>query len=153
MKKFVKYIVEAKNNKKESKHSFYRVSDEQIMLSEKKLNYKLPLELKKFYKTVGYGFFFNSEKNQLNRVLAPLQVAQINLREDFYEYDPDLEIYDEDDKLIFMEINESVYLTISKDEKQGKNAIYYFDEKIADSLEEFFNEFDKNPKLLNKFEL
>ena len=56
-------------------------------------------------------------------------LQDINLRIGDFEYDPDLEIYDEiynDDKLLFFEVNEGVYLAIDKIEHNEKNAIYYF---------------------------
>ena len=77
-------------------------------------------------------------------------MAQINLREDFYEFDPDLEIYDEEDKLIFFEINEGLYLTILKEDVGGENGIYFFDTKIASSLEEFVIELNKNHNFIEE---
>lgn len=153
MEEFKKYIVDSKNDDKTTKHSFYVVSEDKIQLAETKLALKLPSELRRFYTLVGYGFFFNIEKNHFNRLLSPLQVAQINLREDFYEFDPDLEIYDETDKLIFFEVNEGIFLTISKETISGKNAVYYFDKQISSSLEKFLKEYDENPNFLDEFDI
>ena len=77
-------------------------------------------------------------------MLDPDSLRIINLRQEYYEFDPDLELYqDYHGKLIFFEVNEGVYLLISKDHINEKNPIYYFEEKIADSLEEFLIQFDR----------
>jgi len=44
-------------------------------------------------------------------------------------------------------------LTIEKEDVVGKNAIYYFDKKIANSLKDFLIEFDKNPNLIDEIEI
>lgn len=106
----------------------------------------IPLELKEFYNQIGYGFFYQKENLSNDTLLNPNSYKIINLREEYYEFDPDLELYETEnykDKLIFFEVNEGVYLLIEKEAIDGKNAIYYFDEKIADSLEEFLIRFDK----------
>lgn len=93
--------------------------------------------------------------DSFDRLLSPLQVAQITLKEDHYEADPDLEVYDDmydGDKLLFFEINEGLYLAIDKETKNGKNKIYYFDEVIFDSLESFIKAFLGNQNLLNELE-
>lgn len=140
--RFLKYIIEDKNQENTLKHNFYKVKFESIKLTETSI--QLPVELKLFYEEVGYGFFYK-KLDSIDRLLSPLQVKQINLREDFYEFDPDLELFKADfykDKLIFFEVNEGNYLLINKRDEQDKNAIYYFDIKIADSLNEFLNRFD-----------
>lgn len=144
-----KYILpnEKVSDKKEYehlKHHFFSLSIQEIELINNEL--KIPLELINFYKNVGYGFFFQENKDSFDRFLDVFSFKQINLREDFYEFDPDLELYDDEfyqDKLIFFEVNEGVYLLLNKEDIEGKNAIYYFRDKIADSLEEFLSRFDK----------
>ncbi|GAA0892624.1 SMI1/KNR4 family protein [Fulvivirga kasyanovii] len=133
------------NSDEASKHRLFAVDKEKIEEANYKLANGLPSELKDFYRDVGYGFLNKEDTNSFNRLMSPLQVASINLREDFYEHDPDLELYEEEeyrDKLIFFEVNEGIYLLIAEKETDGKNAIYYFDKKIADSLEEFLIRFD-----------
>lgn len=140
---FKQYVLNPEDDLKLTKHSLYKVSPERIQEAEKKI--LIPYELKLFFREVGYGFFHN-KKTSFDRLLAPLQLVQINFREDFYEFDPDLELYEDDpykDKLIFFELTEGVYLLINKQDINGRNAIYYFDKKIADSLEEFLIKFDR----------
>jgi hypothetical protein len=111
--------------------------------------FQIPIELKIFYEEIGYGFFFRKNSSFFNRLLDPFSFKQINLREDFYEFDPDLELYEkyyDDNKLIFFEVCEGVYLLIDKEDNDGKNAIYYFKDKIANSLFEFLIKFDNDER-------
>lgn len=87
-------------------------------------------DLRNLYKEVGYGFV-NNEMGAVNRLIDPLGCSAIRQREDFYEYDPDLKMYEsyEENSLIFFEVNEGVYISIGLDD--GK--IYF-----AESLLEFF---------------
>jgi hypothetical protein len=89
---------------------------------------------------VGYGFIKGQSANAINRILGPGAVADIRLREGIFEFDPDLdELYDDENKLIFFEVNEGVY--ISLDLQLVGNPVFYFDIQIAESLEDFFKKF------------
>lgn len=128
----------------EYKHHFFPLDNDEITLIEKEI--LVPTELREFYLTVGYGFFFPQDDSSFDRLLDVISYKKINLRQNYYEFDPDLDLYSHskyDDRLIFFEVNEGVYLLIAKEAIEGKNAIYYFDEKIADSLEEFLIRFDQ----------
>jgi len=131
-------------------NTFFDVKMEEIKKSENKLGHKLPKELKEFYQEIGYGFF-HKNNDSFNRLLSPLQVVQINLKEDFYETDPDLEIFDDlynKEKLLFFEVNEGIYLAIDRKEENGENAIWLFDKKISNSFKNFILELIDNPKLI-----
>ena len=150
----IKYKVSSSNSN-EMNNTFFGVKMEEIEISEKKLGHELPKELKEFYQEIGYGFFHRNS-GSFNRLLSPLQVSQINMREDFYEADPDLDIFDElynKEKLLFFEINEGVYLAIDKKEEDKKNAVWLFDKKISNSLENFIVEFANNPKIIDNFHI
>lgn len=115
----------------------------QIKLIEVEKRIKIPLELRNFFVNVGYGFFFLQE-GSINRLIDPIDFELINTRKGYYEFAPELEYYETNhDKLIFFEVNEGIYLSIKKEDKDGKNAIYYFGNKIAESLKEFLMRFDK----------
>ncbi|MCP1161276.1 SMI1/KNR4 family protein [Bacillus infantis] len=124
-------------------HNFYKVTVNDIISSEKKLGISFPIELREFFKEVGYGFIKGKSVNSINRFMDPNSIAEITLREGYYEYDPDLEIYDEKDKLIFYEVNEGVYLTLDLNSTPN-TPVYYFDAKIADSLTDFMKKVDKD---------
>lgn len=154
MKFLKRYIVaNCKLHLPKQKHQFYPLKKEDIIKIYETI--PIPTELLEFYSIVGYGFFFHNSSSSFNRLLDPYSFRQINLREDLYEFDPDLELYDNEaykDKLIFFEVNEGVYLLIDKNDNNGKNAVYYFESKIADSLAEFLEAFDANPNLIKEIE-
>lgn len=70
--------------------------------------------------------------------MGPSSIRDARLKVNDFEFYPDIELYEglEEDKLLFFEVNESALLLIEISQEQ-KNAIYYDDIKIADSLEEF----------------
>ena len=76
-----------------------------------------------------------NEVGAINRLIDPLGCSDIRMREDIYEYDPDLEMYEtyEENSLIFFEVNEGAYMSIGLSD--GK--IYFADKVIAESLLEF----------------
>jgi len=88
----------------------------------------------------------NKTKQGINRLMDPSSIADFRLGEGIYVNDPDRVIYDNDKLLVFFEVSEGTYLTMDftnvsrNDEEQCP--IYYFDEKIADSLYEFLVRMD-----------
>lgn len=98
---------------KNGKHKFINLQEDELLNTEARLGFDFPNELREFYLEVGYGFIKGRNSNAINRIMGPDTVADINLREDIYEFDPDLVgIYEEEDRLIFFEVNEGVYLTL-----------------------------------------
>lgn len=112
----------------------YDLSENQVLDAEKRMGIRFPGDLFDFYLEYGYGFVINT-KQAINRLMDPQSCADIRLREDIYEFDPDLEMYEiyEDETLLFFEINEGVYASIGMND--GK--IYFADQVIADSLSDF----------------
>lgn len=113
---------------------------------EKELDLKLPKELIHFYLEVGYGFIYGSEYN-INRMMDPYSVRDFRLRVNDFEFYPDIEIFDkyENNKLIFFEANETALMSIELNEID-RSAVFYYDVKIADSLEEFLIKIQENDK-------
>ncbi|MHA7965249.1 SMI1/KNR4 family protein [Paenibacillus sp. CAU 1782] len=121
-------------------HIFYELTEEAILNTEKRMGTAFPDELRAFYLDIGYGLIKGQSINAINRLLSPAALADINLREGHYEFDPDLDdIYEDKDQLIFFEVNEGVYLTISLSSENG--GIFYFGTQIAPSLEAFLRQF------------
>ncbi|MBR6536030.1 MAG: SMI1/KNR4 family protein [Lachnospiraceae bacterium] len=120
----------------------YRVDYDDIRRAEQRMGICFPNDLKFLYSNMGYGFVIN-EEGAINRLIDPETCADIRLREDIYEFDPDLELYSisEENKLIFFEVNEGVYLSIGLDDER----IYYLNDMIANSLEEFIVSISNNP--------
>lgn len=129
---------------KNGKHKFVNIKENEIIEAEKRIGFAFPNELRKFYLEVGYGFIKGNNLNAINRIMDPDTIADITLMEGIYEFDPDLEgIYNEDDKLVFYEVNEGVYLTLDLNASQ-QTSVFYFEKKIADSLEEFIRNVDQD---------
>lgn len=138
---------------KNKNHEFFSIQEEEIEIVEKKPGIAIPKELRDFYLQVGYGFIKGNSSNSINRLLDPDTIADINLRQGIYENDPDLnDIYEDEDKLIFYEVNEGVYLTLERN-KLDNNPVYFFDVKVADSLLEFLKKIDENDQYFTEINL
>jgi len=131
------------------KHTLIKLEKSDIASIE--LDIEIPHELNEFWNHIGYGFFHNNSEYSFDRLLDPNSFKIINLRQEYYEFDPDLEYYEIfPERVLFMEIVEGTYLTMDKKNLDGKNSIYYFDELIADSLEEFLKRFDSDGHYFEK---
>jgi len=127
----------------ELENKTYKVPEYDILKAEQRMDISFPNDLKQLYLEVGYGFIKGQSANAINRILGPGAVADIKLRADIFEFDPDLdELLDDKNKLVFFEVNEGVYISI--DLQIANNPIFYFDIQIAESLEDFFKKFLKN---------
>ena len=118
-------------------NQFYPLTRDKIKESESKLGIIFPKLLREFYLEIGYGFI-GSEVGNINRIMDPESVLDFRLRQNDFEFYPDIEIYDEfeEDKMIFFEANESVLISIGfGSDNSGK--IYYYDEEISKNLAEF----------------
>ena len=118
-------------------HQFYPLTKDEIKNSESKLEIMFPKLLREFYLEISYGFI-GSEVGNINRIMDPESVLDFRLRQNDFEFYPDIEIYDEfeEDKMIFFEANESALISIGfGSDNSGK--IYYYDEEISKNLGEF----------------
>ena len=118
-------------------HQFYPLTKDEIKNSESKLGIIFPKLLREFYLEIGYGFI-GSEVGNINRIMDPESVLDFRLRQNDFEFYPDIEIYDEfeEDKMIFFEANESVLISIGfGSDNNGK--IYYYNKEISKNLGEF----------------
>lgn len=133
------------------RENFYKVVDNEIMQAENNMKIQFPSELVRFYKEIGYGFF-GSEKGNINRLMDPLSIGDFRLRQNDFEYFPDIEIYEEfeENRLIFFEVNETVLFSIELCDGDTQK-IFLYDIVIALSLEEFVEEFVKDESFYNKF--
>lgn len=112
---------------------FYPVDVSEIDKAEKRMGFEFPESLKTFYKEIGYGFFGNN-KNFINRLMSPEDIADYVCNESVYKY-VDKSFYSEN-QLVFIHISDEDFLTIiHKGENKGN--ILYFGDKIADAFEEF----------------
>ena len=81
---------------------WYRLDMKVVNEAEQRMGFSFPKSLRTVYQKYGYGFVTNTE-GAINRLMDPLTCADIRLREDIYECDPDLELYEssETDKILF----------------------------------------------------
>ena len=116
---------------------FYPVKVEEINELEKKLNLTVPRELKGFI-IRDWIWIYQGSENNVNRIMDTDSIRDFRLRKGDFEFYPDIEIYDEyeEGKLIFFEGSESALISIELTDDNSSN-IFYYDVKIADSLEEF----------------
>ena len=142
-----KYVVADRSVRSKQKPIFYPIYQEEIDEAESLLQMKLPKELQRFYQEIGCGFLKSDKRMFFNRFMDPISVADFRLRQDIYEYNPNLDDVDDEESLVFFEVTELNFLTIKfKEENElGQCPIYSEDEKIADSLEEFLIKMDENP--------
>src|SRR5690625_6696948 len=114
----------------------FKVAKDQILQAEQRMVVSFRGDLKQLYLEVGYGFIKGQSANAINRILGPGSVADVELREGIFEFDPDLDAVYDEDKLIFFEVNEVIYLSI--DLQFVNNTIYYIDNQISESIEDYF---------------
>ncbi|MES5942488.1 MULTISPECIES: SMI1/KNR4 family protein [unclassified Bacillus cereus group] len=144
------YVVADRSVRSKQKPIFYPIYQDEIDEAESLLQMELPKELKRFYQEIGCGFLKSDKRTFFNRFMDPISVADFRLRQDIYEYNPnldDVDDVDDDESLVFFEVTELNFLTIKFKEgnELGQCPIYSEDEKIADSLEEFLIKMDENP--------
>ena len=123
--------------KESNENAFYPISAEEVNEVEKELSLRVAKELRDFYLEIGYGFIKGTECN-INRIMDPYSIRDFRLRQNDFEFYPDIEIYDEfeGDKLIFFEGSETALISIELS-NNDESKIYYYDVEIARSLKEF----------------
>lgn len=127
----------------EKNYKHYPVGLEDINKAQNDLDIVFPQELLDLYENVGYGFIKGSRQN-INRVMDPLSVRDFRLKQNDFEFFPDIEVYDDlEDELIFFEANESAMISIGLSSDK-KGMIFYDEFKIADSLCEFLEKIVKD---------
>ncbi|MEC3334226.1 SMI1/KNR4 family protein [Bacillus cereus group sp. MYBK181-1] len=140
------YVVVDRSARSKQKSIFYPLPKEEIAEAEDLLKMQFPKELKRFYEEIGYGFL-KTNKTLINRFMDPFSVVDFRLRQDIYEYNPNLDDVDDDESLVFFEVSEISFLTIKfkQENELGQCPIYYGSTRIADSLEEFLIKMEGNP--------
>lgn len=128
-----------------NKHVFLKVDELEIIESEFRLQKKLPMELKQFYREIGYGFINCGMGSNINRIISPIEIYDFYAGINDYENDIRREYYKDFDKIIFYEVSADTFITIDMRDvdNEGQSPIYYFDKKIANSLYEFIKNIDQ----------
>lgn len=120
------------------KHHPSPISDSGIELMRGEV--EIPFELDFFYRRIGYGSFFQNSKDNSDRLLGAISSKQINLRQSYYKHDPDMGLYNSpisQSRYIFCELCEGTYLYTDEKAIGSQDAIYFFERKITNSLEDF----------------
>lgn len=131
------------------KHRFLPLKVKEIEFSEQRLGTKFPAELRQFYGQVGYGFANRSETTAFQRIIDPDSAVDLHLREDFYEHDPDLDMYDGREGFIFFEAVEGLYFEVRWG-TTDVSPVYFMDIRISHSLQAFFELLDKDAHFYEK---
>ena len=79
-KQLKKYVLPNENDRKKEiyknfKHHFFPISDSEVELVKKEI--EIPFELDFFYRHIGYGFFFQNNKDNSDRLLDAISFKQI----------------------------------------------------------------------------
>jgi hypothetical protein len=129
----------------DNKHVFFRIKDNEVAETEKRLEIKLPDELERFYNEIGYGFVCNGKSYNVNRIIAPSEIANFYLGIGTYQNDERRDFYNDKNMLIFFELSAQSFITMDLVNRnlQGQCPVYFEDDKIADSLSEFLRKMDK----------
>lgn len=132
-------------------NQFYPLTRDKIKKSESKLGIMFPKLLRDFYLEIGYGFIGSKVEN-INRIMDPESVLDFRLKQNDFEFYPDIEIYDEfaEDKLVFFEANESALISIGIG-SENRDKIYYYDVEISKNLEEFLEKLSENDTFYYKY--
>lgn len=127
--------------KENKKNSFYPVEREEIINAEGNMGVIIPKALSQFYLTVGYGFLETRGYNA-NRIMDPESVEEFRLGIGQFENSEEVELLEKytGDKLVFFEVNESLFLSIGIS-KFNNGKIFYYDEVIAEDLSEFLERY------------
>lgn len=143
--KFKKYVYDNSNDKSiwRNKFAFFRVKQESVEQCELELKIKLPSELKDFYREIGYGFVRPDDCFFVDRIMTPNDIVDFIRGNNAYANDERRKYYLKEGYFPFYEVSETTCLTIEVNiGSEYECAIYYEDEKIADSLLEFLNKME-----------
>ena len=132
-------------NTGQSRHILYSLDANDIAEAEKRIGFEFPKELNVFYTEIGYGFLCKDDNSMIDRIMDPFSVADFRLKQGIYETDENVDLFSSKNQFVFFEVNEDsfIHLDLSKHDNNGVHPIYYFDLKIADSLQEFLEKMDQ----------
>ena len=114
--------------KSNPQNTFYPVKIEAIQRAESNMGIIIPDVLTQFYLDVGYGFL-ETHRHNINRIMGPSSVEEFYFGTGQFQNSEEVEIFGKytKDKLVFFEVNESLFLSIGIT-KLNKGKIFYYDE-------------------------
>lgn len=137
--KWTKYLLHEGDDIGNNKHAFYKVTNVDIIVAEQQLGHPFPKDLKDFFKNVGYGFLCCDDKDSIDRLMDPKSIADFMSGNASEEDRYVIEYCKQEKQIPFLEIGDGAYVTM--DLRRGR--VYYFENVIANSLEEFLDKMDK----------
>ena len=134
------YVVNDEHEKNNKKHIFYKLNSDCVERAEKELDIQFPEELKKFYAEIGYGYFCDKDKTDINLLMSPQQIVDYCKGTGNYVYSEDRELM-KADELVFFELDCNSHLkTKVTGENNGK--VFFGRKEIAPNLESFIKKLD-----------
>jgi hypothetical protein len=129
-----------------NKHVFLKINEREIEETEQKLGKRLPGELKELYNELGYGFLCCGDGSNINRIISPIEISDFYDGINDYENDLRRDYYKNPNEMVFFEVSADTFILLKLDQENSKGQcpLYYFDKKIADSIEEFIKLMDCN---------
>ena len=94
-------------------NTFYPVKSADIQRAESNMGIIIPEALTQFYLSVGYGFL-TTNKHNINRIMDPGSVEEFFLGTGQFQNSDGVELFGNytKDKLVFFEVNESLFLSM-----------------------------------------
>lgn len=125
---------------------FMSVTEDAIEEAEEILGFPIPEDLRTFYQKEGSGFLPCRIRGNANVVFHPRTTVDFRRKKRTFEglmcidkYKPYNEKY-----LVFFEVNDFTYFSVPID--PVKHGVYYMDQKIADSVQEFVDQMIKDER-------
>lgn len=131
------------------KHKFLPLKVKEIETAEQRLGTKFLAELRQFYVEIGYSFANRDEITVFQRIIDPESAVDLHLRQDFYEHDSDLDMYDEREGFLFFEVVEGLYFEV-RSGTVDVSPVYFIDTRISNSLQAFFEQLGKEAHFYEK---
>ena len=131
---------------------FFPISEDiDLRYAEERMGLRFPSELRSFYLRYGYGYL-GYQEGRINKILHPLSVASFRRHGVTYRHVRDMQNYDActDDRLVFFQVTDDVYFSIELTTKY-RQKIYFMDQVIADSLEEFIKTYPEDEYFIRSF--
>lgn len=121
------------------KHMFFPIPENDVAEALNLFN-PFPAELETLYREIGFGLL-HRRKGDRNLLLDPISLVNTNQRLGYYQDDRFIEeafeYIDPEKELLFFRTHSGRYLSISRTDRQGENAVFYRRRMIENSLYDF----------------
>lgn len=131
---------------KNDKDRIFSLEKKEIESAEKELGFQFPSDLREFYLKFGYGFIGDDPWSTV-RLMDPFSVKDFHKGEGNYTINPEVDFYYDyiDDKVVIFEEDAYTFLFMGLNDQK----IYYCDEVVAESLDDFIEKMHEKPGFYN----